>query len=62
MEFTKWLNERQVAAITGLSVHTLRSHRLKRKGLPYSKVGRAVRYNSEEVQAYMNARRVNLEW
>lgn len=53
-----WLNEKAVAAITGLSVHTLRAHRQHHRGIPYAKVGRAVRYSASEVQAYMNSRQV----
>ena len=55
---TRWLNENEVAKITGLSVHTLRAHRLKRKGIPYSKIGRAVRYSIEDVLKFMEQNRI----
>ena len=55
-----WLNERQVAEITGLSVHTLRSHRQHRTGIPYAKIGRAVRYSSSVVANYMTRHQITL--
>ena len=54
----QWLDERTVAAITGLSVHTLRSHRQKRVGIVYVKIGRSVRYSWEDVMSFMESRRV----
>ena len=54
----QWLDERTVASITGLSVHTLRSHRQKRVGIVYVKIGRSVRYSWEDVMSFMESRRV----
>ncbi len=56
-----WVTESTAASITGLSVHTLRAHRLYRKGIPYSKVGRSVRYSCADVVSFMESRRVALE-
>lgn len=53
-----WLTEKAVAAITGMSVHTLRAHRQRHRGMPYAKVGRSVRYSATDVQAFMNAHNV----
>lgn len=58
----KYLNEKEVAAITGRAVSTLRNERFMRKGLPYLKVGgRSIRYKSEDVIAYMEGRRITFE-
>lgn len=54
----QWFDERTVAVITGLSVHTLRSHRQKRVGIVYVKIGRSVRYRWEDVMSFMESRRV----
>lgn len=54
----KWLSERDVAAMTGISLSTLRKHRHFMMGIPYSKVGRSVRYEEAEVVAFMRSRRV----
>ncbi|MDR3045461.1 MAG: helix-turn-helix domain-containing protein [Desulfovibrio sp.] len=53
-----WLTEREVAAITRISLSTLRAHRFIGRGIPYSKLGRAVRYSAAEVQSYMAAHQV----
>jgi hypothetical protein len=58
----KYLNEREVAAITGRAVSTLRNERFMRKGLPYLKIaGRSIRYKTEDVIAFMEGRRVSFE-
>lgn len=54
----KWLSERDVAAMTGISLSTLRKHRHFMMGIPYSKVGRSVRYEEAEVVAFMRSKRI----
>jgi predicted DNA-binding transcriptional regulator AlpA len=52
----KYLNEKEVAAITGRAISTLRNERFMRKGLPYLKIGgRSIRYRSGDVIAYMES-------
>jgi len=53
-----YLNEKQVAEITGLSLSTLRNHRHQRKGIPYAKYGRAVRYDSDDVYGHMDSNKL----
>ena len=51
-----YLNEKEVAAITGRALSTLRYERFMRKGLPYLKIGgRSIRYRSGDVIAYMES-------
>ena len=58
----KYLNEKEVAAITGRAVSTLRNERFMRKGLPYLKVGgRSIRYKTEDVIAFMEGRRITFD-
>lgn len=45
----KYLNEREVALLTGLALPTLRNHRSMGRGLPYIKFGKAVRYSFQDV-------------
>lgn len=52
------LTSDQVAAITGLSKETLAQWRSQRRGIPYLKVGRAVRYDPADVQQYLAGCRV----
>lgn len=56
----RWLSEKEVANITGLSLSTLRAHRFYRKGINYSKIGRAVRYSEQDVQDFMQACRIDV--
>jgi excisionase family DNA binding protein len=54
------LTPEEVAAKTGLSRETLAQWRSQRRGLPYLKIGRAVRYDPAEVQAYLEGCRVSV--
>lgn len=55
---TKWLSEREVALMTGISLSTLRKHRHLMKGIRYSKVGRSVRYEEADVVNFMRSKRI----
>ena len=57
-----WATEQQVSEHTGIPVETLRSWRRNgiAKVLPFSKVGRLVRYNIEDVDAAIKATRVEV--
>jgi predicted DNA-binding transcriptional regulator AlpA len=58
----KYLNEKEVAAITGRAVSTLRNERFLRKGLPYLKIGgRSVRYLTKDVIHFMESRRIEFD-
>ena len=54
----RWLTEVEVSELTKLSLSTLRAHRFYRKGMPYSKVGRSVRYSLVDVADFMESRRI----
>ena len=57
-----YLNEKEVAAITGRALSTLRNERFMRKGLPYLKIGgRSIRYRSGDVIAYMESRLITFD-
>lgn len=49
------LNEHEVAELIRQSVKTLRAHRYTGKGLPYTKIGRNVRYKLTTVLAYLES-------
>ena len=55
----RWVDELETAQITGLSVHTLRAHRHLRRGIPYTKIGRSVRYSVFDVESFMKQHRVD---
>jgi hypothetical protein len=46
------LNEKQLAERWGVSVRTLQAARVKGSGVPFIRIGRAVRYRLEDVLAY----------
>ena len=60
MDQATWLSEKAVAQLTGISVSTLQKQRFYHRGIPYSKVGRAVRYSVHDVQAFMTAHRIQV--
>ena len=57
---TELLTPEDVAEITGLALDTLAQWRSRRRGIPYLKIGRAVRYDPAEVQAYLERCRVSV--
>ena len=57
----RYLTEKEVSAITGLSVSLLQKMRGQCRGIPYLKIGKAVRYTIEDVQSFMEAHRVNVD-
>ena len=49
-----YLNDHQAAEYTGLSVATLRRDRFQKRGFPYVKFGRSVRYRREDLDREMS--------
>ena len=58
---SRYLNEVQVAKITGRALSTLRNERSKRTGIPYLKIGRSVRYNIKDVIEFMESRKIRTD-
>lgn len=54
---TRLIDEHEAAARLGLTVATLRRWRWARKGLPWIKVGAAVRYAPGDIRAFIKAGR-----
>lgn len=59
-DFPRYLNEAEVSMITGLALPTLRNWRFAKKGIPYTKLGRAIRYKADEVLSFMENHRVQI--
>ena len=60
----KYLNEKEVAAITGRALATLRNDRHMRRNLPYYKCGvsgRSIRYKTEDVIKWVEGRRITFD-
>lgn len=57
----RFLNEREVAELTGLSLSTLRADRsTSRKLFPFVKIGASVRYSLADVLKTMERRTIRL--
>jgi predicted DNA-binding transcriptional regulator AlpA len=54
----KHLTDGQVAEMTGRAKATLRNDRYYRRGMPFIKAGRSVRYAEDDVIVWMEARKV----
>ena len=59
MQTLQWLTEKEVSKITGRAEQTLRNDRFNRRGIPYSKIGRSVRYKATDVFEFMESRKIN---
>ncbi len=49
------LTEQQVSDLLAVPLQTLRNHRSQRRGIPFVRLGRAVRYKRSVVEQYINA-------
>ncbi len=49
------LTETQVSELLAIPLQTLRNHRSQRRGLPFIRLGRHVRYRRSDVLAYIEA-------
>jgi hypothetical protein len=58
LQTIRFLNEHEVAALTGRAVQTLRNERFKGCGIRYVKVGRSIRYGLADVLGFMAAHTV----
>ena len=56
---TRYVDENKVSKITGRAVQSLRNDRFLKKGIPYIKVGRSVRYDLRDVIDFMESRRID---
>ena len=55
----RYLTEKEVAELTGRAVQSLRNDRHMRKGFPYRKFGKSIRYSLPEIVAIMESHRVD---
>jgi hypothetical protein len=54
----RWVDERKVSEITERSVFTLRNERVQRKGFPFYRIGRSIRYKLSDILLFMEGRRI----
>ena len=53
------INEHEAASILRKSVQSLRNERFLKKGCPYIKLGRSVRYLAKDVEEYLLRNRID---
>ena len=58
---TRYVDEREVSRITGRALPTLRNDRFNKRGFPYIKLGRSVRYKLNDIISFMEKHRVETE-
>ena len=61
MSDLRYIDEVEVARITGRKVQSLRNDRFHRQGIPYCKVGKSVRYSLADVIAFMESRKIKTQ-
>ena len=57
----RYIVERDVSHITQLALQTLRNHRFQNRGIPYYRIGRAIRYSLRDVLNYMESRKIQTQ-
>jgi hypothetical protein len=57
----RYIDEQEVARITGRALSTLRNERFQRRGIQYYKIGRSVRYCLADVIEFMEKHRIETE-
>ena len=57
-EAERFIDENETAGMLSISVHTLRGQRHARRGLPFYKLGRSVRYRLSDVLEHMSGLKV----
>jgi excisionase family DNA binding protein len=53
-----FLDEKQLAKLLGVSTRTLQNRRVTGGGIPFIKIGKAVRYNPKDVAEYLEQHRL----
>jgi hypothetical protein len=59
-DIAKYLSEKEVSGITGIALSTLRNHRSLRKGIPYLKIYRSIKYSLVDVLDFMESHKIRL--
>ena len=54
----KYITEKELSAMTGRALQTLRNDRFNGRGFPYIKLGKSVRYDQEVAIAIMEQSKV----
>jgi hypothetical protein len=56
---SRYVSEKTISEVTGIPRSMLQKQRHFRRGIPYIKIGKSVRYKLQDALDYMEARRIN---
>lgn len=54
----EWINPKEVFSEYGFSISTLAKWRMDNLNLPYSKMGKYIKYKRSDIEAFLNASRI----
>lgn len=57
----EWINPNEVHNDYGFSVSTLAKWRMDNKYLPYSKIGKYIKYKRADIEAFLNSNMINAD-
>lgn len=57
----KWLTSEEVSRLTGLAVATLAKYRTQRIGIPFYRLGRAIRYKYGDVESWIHGCKIETD-
>ena len=60
-ELVKYLTEKKTSIRTSIPVQTLRNKRHEKKGIPFIKFGKSVRYAVEDIEYFMEYHTVEVK-
>ena len=58
MNIPQYITEQEVSAITSRAIPTLRNDRHLKRGIPYCKISRSVRYKLQDVIDFMEGKKI----
>lgn len=58
----RYITEKEAAVRTGISVSKLQKDRHYRRGLPYVKIGKTIRYDIDDVDQFMEQHKIAPEY
>lgn len=61
IQIKDWLSPKEIYTHYGMSVSTLAKWRMDRKHLPFTKVGKYIKYKRADIEAFLNSNIVEVD-
>ncbi len=58
IKYGEFVSDKQLAQLLGVSVDMIRSQRRQKKGLPFYRFGRTVRYSLKDVERFVEQNKI----